>query len=345
MATPAVKLGFTRAATDINEYLEWAKLAERVGADVIGFGDGQELWNELYVSLSLLAATTTTPLLGATVSNPITRSPSLTASALGTLQQYTGGRVFLGIGTGLSALRNIGLKGSSVADLADYVQAVQALTAGGAYEYRGQRLKLNWEPQRVPVWIGARGPNMLRMAGRVADGVIVGGGVTTGDVVEKLLAAIKVGTDEAGRSLDDIDIWWLTRVVVAPSEDEGIDMMRDYLSGYAAHGFENARALAGVPDDIRPKIKYIEQHYRWDEHLASKPGDTGISFNANLIEEQGIKKWLAARFVITGPPEHCIKGLQELIDAGATNFMIPQVLPGPFESTRLLGEQVFPAFR
>src|SRR2546425_5232898 len=82
MATGPVQLGFTRAATDINEYLEWAKLAERVGADVIGFGDGQELWNELYVSLSLLAATTTTPLIGATVSNPITRSPSLTASAL-----------------------------------------------------------------------------------------------------------------------------------------------------------------------------------------------------------------------------------------------------------------------
>ena len=82
MATGPVRLGFTRAATDINEYLEWAKLAERVGADVIGFGDGQELWNELYVSLSLLAATTTTPLIGATVSNPVTRSRYMSRSVL-----------------------------------------------------------------------------------------------------------------------------------------------------------------------------------------------------------------------------------------------------------------------
>ena len=69
----------------------------------------------------------------------------------------------------------------------------------------------------------------------------------------------------------------------------------------------------------------------------------GFRVQTNVLEF--LAGWLANRFVITGPPEHCIKGLQGLIDAGATKFMIPQVLPNPMASTRLLGEQVFPAFR
>ena len=64
-----------------------------------------------------------------------------------------------------------------------------------------------------------------------------------------------------------------------------------------------------------------------------------------LLESTGIKHWLAKRFVITGAPQDCINGLKELAGAGAYNHIIPQVLPGQVESTRLLGKHVFPAFR
>jgi 5,10-methylenetetrahydromethanopterin reductase len=340
-----IELGFARAATDIKEYLAWVDLAEQMGADVIGFGDGQDLWTELFVTLSLAAARTKHAKLGAAVSNPLTRHPSVTAGALATLQHYTDGRAFHGIGTGLSALRNIHTRGARVGQLEEYVRAVRDLTAGRTATWHGEPLHLTWEPRPVPVWIGARGPRMLQMAGRSADGVIVGGGVTSGAVVKQLLAPIEAGAKESGRALADLDVWWLTRVVVAPSEEEGIDMMRDYLAGYAAHGFENPTNRAEVPPDILPKIEFMEQSYRWSEHLAGQAHPGEVSFNAQLLEDQGIKHWLAKRFVITGPPEHCINGLQELIEAGATKFMIPQVLPGPMESTRLLGEKVFPAFR
>jgi alkanesulfonate monooxygenase SsuD/methylene tetrahydromethanopterin reductase-like flavin-dependent oxidoreductase (luciferase family) len=346
MSSPKVELGLGRSSTNINDYLEWVDLVERLGSDIIGFGDGQDLWNELFVTLTAAAARTRRARIGACVSNPYTRHPSVVASALATLQQFSGDRAYHGIGTGLSALRNIGIHGSTVAELEDYVKAVQTLTRGGTAVYKGEELRLSWEPRPAPVWIGARGPKMLAMAGRTADGAIVGGGVTSGDVVKQLLARIQVGTDEAGRSMDDLDIWWLTRVVVAPSEAEGIDMMRDYLAGYAAHGFLNPANRAEVPPELLPKIEVMEQHYRWHEHLAGQNHPGEVSFNAQLLEEQGsLKHWVAARFVITGPPEHCVKGLQELIEAGATKIIVPQVLAGQMESTRLIGEQVFPAFR
>ena len=345
MASKKVQLGFSRAGTRLDEYLEWVKAADEAGADIIGFGDGQDLWVDPYVTLTLTAMHAKGAMVGPTVTNPVTRHPTVTAGAIATLQQVSGGRAFLGIGTGLSALRNIGQHGSTLRQLEEYTRAVQGLTAGETVTYEGQPLRLNWDPPRVPVFLGSTGPRMLRLGGRVADGVIVGGGVTDGEKVRKQMAHIQAGADEAGRDINDLEIWWLTRVVLAPSEAEGINMMRDYLAGFAAHGFQNPSVMAEAPPDVLDKIHVVEREYRWSEHLAHKPGGAGISHNAALIEELGIKEWLAGRFVITGPPERCIAGLEELVEAGATNFIIPQVLPDPIESTRGLGVKVFPAFR
>ena len=345
MPSPKVQFGFARSATRLDEYLDWVKVADAVDPDLLSFGDGQDLWNEVYVTLTATAMRTRRARIGTNVTNPITRHPAVTASAIASINQLSGGRAFLGIATGLSALRNIGKHAAKVQDLEDYVRAVQDLTAGRATTWQGQTLKLNWGPQRVPVFVGARGANALRMAGRAADGVIVGGGVTTPEVIKTLQGQIEVGAKEAGRSLKDLEIWWLTRIVLAPSEEEGIDMMRDYLAGYAAHGFRSPAILAEAPPEVQEKIHIMEKGYNWLEHLRNEPGPEGISNNAALLEKQGIKRWLANRFVITGSPKDCIAGLRELAGAGAYNHIIPQVLPGQIESTRLLGKHVFPAFR
>ena len=85
MAAPRVQLGFTRPVTEIKEYLDWVEAAEEVGADVIGLGDGQDLWLELYTTLALTAGKTKRARLGPTVTNPLTRHPAVTASAIATL--------------------------------------------------------------------------------------------------------------------------------------------------------------------------------------------------------------------------------------------------------------------
>ena len=345
MAGPKVRLGFSRAGTRMDEYLEWVKAADKAGADIIGFGDGQDLWIDPYVTLTLTAMHAPRSKVGPTVTNPVTRHPAVTAGAIATLQQASNGRAFLGIGTGLSALRNIGAKGASLAELEEYIRAVQGLTAGETVSYRGKPMRLSWNPPRVPVFPGVTGPKMLRMAGRVADGLIVGGGVSEGEKVQRQLAQARAGAEEAGRDMGELEVWWLTRVVPASSVEAGIDMMRDYLAGFGAHGFENPAVRAEAPKDILEKIEVLEREYRWDLHLAGQSAGEEVSINAALLERLGIKEWLAKRFAITGPPETCIAGLRELVDAGATNFIIPQVLPGPIESTRVLGETVFPAFR
>ena len=345
MATPKVRLGLGRPSTKLSDYLAWLKVAEEYDPDILGYGDGQELWNELYVVLTLTAVHTKRAMFGSLVTNPVTRDPGVTASAIATLQDYSGGRAYLGIATGLSALRNGGLKAARMSDLEEYVRAVQGLTAGKTVSYRGRSVRIQWGPSRVPVFIGARGPKGLALAGRVADGVIVGGGVTSAEVIRKLLGQIRAGCDSVGRDMSELQIWFLTRVVVAPSREAGVDMMRDYLAGHAAHSYAAPSILAEAPKDVQEKIHVMERGYKWGEHLIGKPGPDGLTDNARLLESTGIKNWLANRFVITGSPKDCIAGLRELAGAGATNHIIPQVLPGQMESTRLLGQHVFPAFR
>src|SRR5688500_6085265 len=77
-----------------------ARLAETVGLDLLGITDGQMIWRDLWISLAAAALGTKRIRLGPWVTNPVTRHPTVTASALCTLDELAGGRAFLGIGAG-----------------------------------------------------------------------------------------------------------------------------------------------------------------------------------------------------------------------------------------------------
>src|SRR4051812_3728415 len=72
--------------------LEEVQLAERLGYDALWLGDAQLLWRELYVMLGAAAALTSSIAFGSSVTNPITRLPSVTAGAIAPPPQLSGGR-------------------------------------------------------------------------------------------------------------------------------------------------------------------------------------------------------------------------------------------------------------
>src|SRR2546423_891124 len=72
--------------------------------------DSHVLWQEVYPIFTLMAANTTTIKIGPCVTNPGTRDPTVTASALATLNEISGGRMVMGIGRGDSARRVLGQK-------------------------------------------------------------------------------------------------------------------------------------------------------------------------------------------------------------------------------------------
>ena len=73
-------------------YAHWCRLSEEAGFDVIWVPDSQSLYRELYVSCAICAANTTRVLLGPNVTNPLTRHPATAASAIATVDEFSGGR-------------------------------------------------------------------------------------------------------------------------------------------------------------------------------------------------------------------------------------------------------------
>src|SRR5215211_8209236 len=83
--------------------------AERGGFDYIWLPDTQLLNREVWVTLGMAAAQTTQTVLGTNVTNPLTRHVSVTASAAATTHEASDGRFILGIGSGESSVRVMGL--------------------------------------------------------------------------------------------------------------------------------------------------------------------------------------------------------------------------------------------
>src|SRR5689334_8910109 len=98
-------------------------------AEAAGFAygwlfDSHVLWLEPYPLLTLMALNTTRMRLGTCVTNPATRDPTVTASALATLNVISGGRMDLGIGRGDSARRVLGKKPTTLAQLGEAVRII-----------------------------------------------------------------------------------------------------------------------------------------------------------------------------------------------------------------------------
>src|SRR5437762_13688981 len=104
-----MEFGFTlKPDHSLDRVVSLTKLAEQCGFTHGWVFDSHVLWKEAYVLLTLMAQSSSTLRLGTCVTNPATRAPSVTASALAVLQILSKGRMDLGIGRGDSGGRGAG---------------------------------------------------------------------------------------------------------------------------------------------------------------------------------------------------------------------------------------------
>src|SRR5947207_3573064 len=155
-----------------SRWADLTKLAEAQGFEYAWLFDSHVLWQEVYPIFTLMAAATERIKIGPCVTNPATRDPTVTASALATLQEISGGRMVMGIGRGDSARRVIGQRPITLERLETTCRQIRDLAAGREIDYYGTPTQLKWASGELPIWVAAYGPKALRLAGRVADGVI-----------------------------------------------------------------------------------------------------------------------------------------------------------------------------
>lgn len=320
------------------EVVDWARAVERHGYAILGISDSQSICRDVYVTLGLCAANTERLRLGPRVITPLTRHPAVAASAAATLEELAPGRTMLGIGSGDSAPYNIGLKPVPLVELRDYALAIRALLTTGRADYRGATARFTWSRARVPIFLAASGPKTLRLAGRIADGVVVRTGILP-EIIRDSIAQVHAGAREAGRDPDAVEMWWWPDANIAAGRREALEEIKMSLAAAGNHLTRFTTEGKHVPPELLDKVKALGARYAFADHV--QPG----SANCRLIEELGLVDYLADRFAIAGTAADCIKTLERAVEAGARRFWISIHFDGKLRFMRDWATHVMPAFR
>src|SRR5688572_23303899 len=160
--------------------------------------DSHVLWKDPYPILTVMALNTERLRLGTCVTNPATREPSVTASALAALNEISGGRMDLGIGRGDSARRVMGKPPTTLARLEDAAILIRDLVEGRTVDQDGTDLALTWtRTEKLPVWLAGYGPKALELTARIADGVILQ--LADVDLIRWFVEQLRDSAQKAGR--------------------------------------------------------------------------------------------------------------------------------------------------
>jgi alkanesulfonate monooxygenase SsuD/methylene tetrahydromethanopterin reductase-like flavin-dependent oxidoreductase (luciferase family) len=299
---------------DVSQFRRQVRLAEELGYEVIGVGDSPAGWNEMYVSLTVAAVESRRAVLAPMVTTPGLRHPSVTAGAMSSLHQLTDGRAVLAIGSGGSAMGSVGRQPAGQAELREYIQAVRALLNGDPAEVDGRTAVALNHARPVPVYMSADGPRSLRLAGEIADGVVIGFGMSL-DAVDAKIAIVRQGAEAVGRDPDAIDVWGLAFTSVRDDKAQADRDITPLLAAVGGMGLKAPHMRALVPPDLLPAVKELEERYDPRQHVMV--GGTG----AQLVERLGLVDFLVGLRGLTGTPAEVREYAGQLEKHGVSHLL------------------------
>ena len=313
----------------VSRVVELATLAEEHGFDYVWAWDSHVLWQEVYPVFTLIAANTKAVKIGPCVTNPATRDVTVTASALATLNEISGGRMVMGIGRGDSARRVIGKPPVTVEHMEEACRQIRELAEGREIDYEGTPTQLKWSTgAKLPVWVAAYGPKALRSAGRVADGLIMQ--LADPYIVEWSLRYVREGAEEAGRDFDDIQIMSAAPAYITDDLEHARNQVRWFPALVSNHVVDLVKRYADtdLPQELTDYIA-ARDHYDYSDH-----GRTGAE-HAEFVTDEVVD-----RFCVIGTAERCRAKLAELEALGVHQFNIYSMVDDPAGVIRTFGTQV-----
>lgn len=330
-----MEFGFTlRPDSSIERTVALTRQAEAAGFSYGWLFDSHVLWRDPYPLLTLMAQATTTMRLGTCVTNPATREPTVTASALAVLQELSGGRMDLGIGRGDSARRVLGKQPTSMKDLEVAVHVIRALAEGHSVEFEGTMLELPWVggAHRLPVWVAGYGPVALKLTGRIADGAMLQ--IGDPDLIRWFVSQVRSSAEAAGREPDAVRV-----MAAAPAHVGDLADSRDRTRWFPALvGNHVVDLVSKYPREDLPEelTTYIRDREGYDYHHHAEVGSSNAAFVTDEIVD---------RFCLVGSAEQHIARLRELADAGVDQFNLYLMNGNEEEQVEIYGREVIPALR
>jgi 5,10-methylenetetrahydromethanopterin reductase len=297
-----------------------ANAVEQNGLYGVGIADSPMVERDMHLACAAAALSTNNTKIVTGVTNPVTRHPSVMASAFAQLEELAPDRVVCGIATGDSALWGVGLKPAKLADLREYILTLKALLRGEEAHWQGNSFRANWsqfEPFDLPVYVACAGPKSMRMAAQVADGLIVCVGVAPGDLawINETIAA---SCAEIGRNPDELDIWHYTEITFAENAAVAAQNSLGWFSHWLTLGGTSGKR---IPEEYKPLLAQLNVDTENIDAAYSTEGRGAIM--VKRAKELGIYDWLATRSPrLWGTPREVRERLDALSALGATKWML-----------------------
>jgi len=244
------------------------------------------------------------------------RSPALTAMTVATLDEISKGRMILGLGTGeQSWVEKQGIEFKKpLTAMKEYVTIVRRLLTGEPISCNGEIFRishvgLGFTPKRhrVPIYIAARGPKMLQLAGEVADGVLNAEGLWTPEHIDWVRENVKLGAERGGRDPREVKIASYVLLAVSGDHDEAKEQAKRKVfsvlkAGLLDHQLERMRLHS-------PDMAKLFEEWRWR--------------NVGGVSSQ-VPNELVSKIAIYGTREDCARKMRLFRGSGVS---LPIIIP------------------
>ncbi len=327
----------------VREIAALAAMTEEAGAERFGVTDFPYYYDCIPTMVACLAATRELT-VESLVTTPYARHPEATACAFATMNDFSGGRVILGVGGGVEEPSNVWVepwgrtRPRPLRAMRELVGLCRTMWAGEPTPSEGEVLKgsglrLKFPLRHpLPILIAARGEKMLELAGELADIVHIAAPFLGTAYISAMLERIKAGADRAGRSLADFEID-LTVSACFMSDAELARSLAKITTGAAILWMSGEEKYAllrnqwNVPDELRvPKTLVDELATSWNMWSGEDLPDACAAMMDDDVLDQ---------FSIVGTPEACLERLSRLAD------QFPMVTGLRFKLPPLHGPQSF----
>ena len=315
----------------IDESHQRARRAEELGYDGIFVGESHLSSIDSFQTLASCAMITQRVLLGIAVTNLIFRHPTVIAGAAASLNEISKGRAIMGLGTGDGPVYNQGLKALPMKQFEEGIQLIRKLVQGHKASFPTGEIGLGFTIHRpAPIYVSAEGPKGLMLAGRSADGVILGTGFDL-KVYDWAKQKIRTGAAEAGRKESDIAIIAAGMLCVRDDGKEARKIVRNRIANRAHHNFRFT--FETVPPEELDGVKKFMAGFD-----VMKPME-------DRVDPDLVNDYLVHRFSIAGTPSECIARIEELKAAGVDHLMLTAARKVYHESVEAFATKVIPHFR
>jgi 5,10-methylenetetrahydromethanopterin reductase len=340
----------------LGQTVRMAQACDRAGFDIFWLAEAYPWWRKHGMEArsstamtAVIATETENITIGWGIISPYTRHPVQIAMEARVLQDAAGdGRFLLGLGASKIFMKEIGEgeKGREVGPavvMRESIEIVTAMLAGGAVEYSGQAFSASAPPLKdeahasrahVPIYVGATGPVLQRLAGSHSDGLLTAS-ITTPDFVRYARTNMEEGARKAGRDPASLDLGAVIVGSINRDSKKGKEGAREMAAMYLANKVQNIRGSADV------LLQKAGLSFEEIAPIADAMEKGGRKAAAQAVTDEVLRKVCP----IAGTPEECCERIEEFRRAGCTNIMLEIWGDDREEQARLFGEAVLGQFK